>query len=170
MSNVPPPPRNIIAQTLIAKIKEWEAIKLQASVLKEKEMELRLQVVDLAFPQLKNNMDLKGTLTNKLPDGSEIKTEAKFNIKVDDEVLAASKEDLITEELIPIDLIFNYKPSLVAANYDKLTSEQRLKLADIVSFERATPSLKYIPAKPVAKEEAVKKTKKGALTEEDKPF
>ena len=167
MPNVPPAPRNIIAQTLMTKIKEWEALKVQAATLKEEELNLRLQIVELAFPQLKGNNDLKGTLTNTLPDGSEIKTEAKFNIKVDDEVLAASKEDLITIELIPIDLLFNYKPSLVQANYDKLTKEQKAKLSDVVSFERAQFNLKYIPPKPQAVPEA-KKSKKA--TKEEDPF
>lgn len=173
MSNVPPAPRNVIAQTIADKLKEWEEIKVKASVLSEQESILRLQIVELAFPQLKDNNDIKGTLTYKLPNGAEIKTEAKFNVKVDDEVLAASKEDLITVELVPIDLLFNYKPSLIQANYDKLTTEQKEKLSDIISFERAKANLKYVPPKPTEIQEPApkpKKSKSTALAEDDKPF
>ena len=130
-----------------AQVKSWLSLKDQIDALKEKELALRLEIVRAVFPAIEADPDLKGTLTCKFPDGSQIKTTAGFNVRIDAEALAASKEDLIAIDLIPIDLLFTYKPSLSTSNYDKIPADQRAKLSDILSFERATPALKFVPAK-----------------------
>lgn len=130
-------------------LQQWIDLKANLEILKETELGLRLNIVKLVFGDIDTNPDIKGTLTHNFKDGSNIKTEAKFNVKVDAEALSFSREELITNELIPIDLIFNYKPSLSTANYEKLTDSQKVKLSELLSFERATPSLKYNPPKEI---------------------
>lgn len=128
-------------------LQQWIDLKANLDTLKETELALRLNIVKLTFGDFETNPDIKGTLTYNFKDGSNIKSEAKFNVKVDAEALSFSREELITNELIPIDLIFNYKPSLSTSNYEKLTDSQKVKLSELLSFERATPSLKYNPPK-----------------------
>lgn len=131
-------------------LNKWLEIKNKMDALKEQELELRFEIINTAFPNLKDNADAEGVFTFEFSNGSNIKTDAKFNVKIDAEVLSSIKEELITEDLIPIDLIFNYRPTLSTSNYKKLNSDQREKLNTVLLFERATPTLKYNPPKPSA--------------------
>jgi len=113
----------------------WREMAAKLKRLKADEMTARKSIVDEFFPNAK-----KGTSRVTAAD-YELKCVVKYNASVDTSVLLAIKDTLTAEERACIE----WKPSLKEGAYNKLSQEQRARLAEAVTFKPASPALEITP-------------------------
>lgn len=118
------------SEELHKKCEQHRLLAIQLSEVKEKEMELRL---DICSEILKG----KKVGTNNFTEGGlKIKAVKKVNHKLDEDELSEVYDDMSDEETACI----KFKPSLIKKNYDALAESPILD--EVLTVEDATPSLK----------------------------
>lgn len=110
---------------------EWKDAQEQMRAWKEKEMELRLQICEQVFdPDACVEQTFKLTV-----DGINLKIVAKTNISIDKDQLDEAWDNLTEAE----QECFDFKPSLVKKNLDKL--DPGSVVFDMLIKKPATPTV-----------------------------
>lgn len=123
-----------------AALQIWYAKKRELADLKTSEVLLRKDMAAFYFPTPQvgtNRMDLGG--------GYDLKMVFKYNITVDEAAVENTTAAQIKKLKLPWDDLFVYKPSLVKAVYDDLTSEQKKFVDGLLDIKEATPDLDIVP-------------------------
>lgn len=120
----------------------WQQMAEQLEALKARELELRLQVAEIYFPEAGD----EGTTSMDLNDGWQLKLVKRVNRR-----LANSKgeTDAIVKQLPPevAEKAIAWKPELKLRDYKKLAPEFRAIIDSVVTTSPGTPSLKLVPPK-----------------------
>lgn len=120
---------------------EWEDAAARLTVLKAKEMDLRLKLIAGAFPNPK-----EGTNKHKLPDGRELVGQVKVTRKIDEAslpvILAAMREKGVANT----DRLVKYKPELAKSEWNTLSDEMKLIFSPAVIAVPGAPSFEVKPA------------------------
>lgn len=98
------------------------------------EQELRKQLSASFFPTPK-----EGTNVYPLGNGYKLKYAHKIDRKVDGDALAVSRSML--GEIVDINSLFEYRPSLSLANYRELTAEQQLAVDRVLIIKPGSGTL-----------------------------
>lgn len=128
----------------LEKLKEWQNAVTTLKSLIEKEALLRDEIYIAFFPNESNKTDAKGTFYEDLPNGWKIKVIAKMTAKLDEAAVPAIKTRLVELKVSNADLLFNYKPSIVAAEYKKLNTESKAIVDEAITEKPAKVSIELI--------------------------
>ena len=134
---------------LLEKLKSWQTAATQLEALKVQESELRDEVYKAFFPKESAIEDNKGTFYEDLPNGWKIQAVKKLTATLDETVVPAIKQKLVELKVSNADLLFKYKPSIVAAEYKKLTADSKAIVDDAISEKPAKVVIELIAPKPV---------------------
>lgn len=132
---------------LLEKLKEWQAASTLLDALKEKESLLRDEVYRLFFPTQFAIQDIKGTFYEDLPNGWKIQSTKKLTATLDETAVSAIKEKLIELKVSNADLLFKYKPSIVAAEYKKLNAESKAIVDNAITEKPSKVTIELIAPK-----------------------
>jgi hypothetical protein len=132
----------------LAKLKAWQTAAQQAKTATELESKLRDEVFKEAFPVEGAKQDSKGTFYEDLPNGWRLQAVTKLTAKLDEAAVPAIKEKLLEMKVIGVDTLFKYKPSLVAAEYKKLTVESKAVVDEAIKETPAKVVLELLAPKP----------------------
>ena len=119
----------------LAKLQKWQEAKQAAKAANEMEANLREELFKEAFPVESAKEDNKGTFYEDLPNNWKLQAVMKMTASLDEAAVPAVKEKLLELKVPNVDTLFKYKPSLVAAEYKKLTQEAR-DVVDIAISEK----------------------------------
>lgn len=119
----------------LEKLKLWSQAKISAAQATETESLLRTEIYAIAFPTQAAKQDAKGTFYEDLPNGWKIQAILKMNGALDESAVPSIKDKLTELKVSNVDTLFKYKPSLVAAEYKKLTEESRT-IVDTIIVEK----------------------------------
>lgn len=133
---------------LLEKLKQWQTASTQLETLKEQESLLRDEVYAAFFPKQAAIQDNKGTFYEDLPNGWKIQAVKKLSATLDETAVPAIKEKLIELKVSNADLLFKYKPSIVAAEYKKLNVESKAIVDEAISEKPAKVVIELIAPKP----------------------
>ena len=124
------------------KFTEWQHAQRQLAEIKEKEMQLRLEVGAHYFPEA----SAEGTHTIKLPEGWKLQYVTKVSRTLENK---KGETNSIASQLPPElrDGTISWKPSLKLKGYKNLPAEYRVLVDSIVTSKPSTPALKLIPPK-----------------------
>lgn len=131
----------------LEKLRLWNEAKLAAAKFTDIESALRLEVYALAFPKQASVIDTKGTFYEDLPNGWKIKAEAKMTAKLDEAAVPAIKEKLLELKVSNVDALFNYKPSLVAAEFKKLNDVSKAIVSEAITETPAKVTITLVETK-----------------------
>lgn len=131
-------PENEVTQEDLA---EWYRLQDQLKSIKNSEMLLRQKIFKGFFPT-----PVEGTNSHELPDGYVVKATHKLNREIDQGALGAYRERL-TEQGVNVDSLLSWKPSLVTAEYRKLTAEQRMLFDACLNIKPGSPSIEIVKPK-----------------------
>ena len=129
----------------LAKLKAWQSALKQAKESTELESKLRDEVFKEAFPVEAKKQDSKGTFYEDLPNGWRLQAITKLTAKLDESAVPAIKEKLLEMKVIGVDTLFKYKPSLVAAEYKKLTVESKAIVDEAIKETPAKVTIELLP-------------------------
>lgn len=118
------------------KLWAWAGVAKDLAELKEQEMTLRKELVTAFQPKRK-----VGTATINLPADWKIKIVQKDTVNIDEAALPAALEEM---EDGSEDSLIKYKPTLVAAEYKRLDSEQKKLLDEALMTKPGSPTLTLI--------------------------
>ncbi len=118
---------------------EWQVLTRLASELKGREMDLRKDLFDGAFPSPK-----EGANKHTLPDGRIIKGTHKMSRSVDQAVVVSVQRKLREELGTKTDELFPIKFSLAKKVYDTLTAAQKIIAQDAFTEKPSAPALEII--------------------------
>lgn len=142
MTQVPP---NIVT---MQDLMEWDSLKQQLNVIKNKEMLLRKKIFGAYFPN-----PVEGTNTAPLNAGYELKGKYNIDRSVDEAALVALSAEFAKEGII-VDQLIKRKPELVLKNYRELTAEQRHTFDQCLLIKPGSPALEIkLPASARTKNE-----------------
>lgn len=127
------------------KLMEWEAIVLQATVLKDREMTLRKELFAMAFPK-----PTEGTNKLEIGNGYLLKGDYKLNRRLDEAALPTVLGKLKEINYPLIDRLVKYKPDMSIAEYRKLTDEQRKIMDECLTTSPGSPTLEIVAPKATA--------------------
>lgn len=130
----------ITPEQMFAQLNAWYAKQKELRELKESEILLRKDLFKYYFPAPREG-------TNRLPLGGgwDLIAVQSLNRKVDEAVLDSMLKRLRVAK-VPVDALFVYKPSLVKAEYDALTDEQRAIVDECLTIEDGSPQMSIGPA------------------------
>ena len=134
---------------LLEKLKQWQNAATQLEALKVQESELRDEVYKAFFPKESAIKDNKGTFYEDLPNGWKIQANKKLTATLDEAAVPAIKEKLLEMKVSNTDLLFKYKPSIVAAEYKKLNADSKAVVDEAITEKPAKVVIELIAPKPV---------------------
>ena len=129
---------------ILATVLDWAKAKADLAVLKPREMELRLQVVEAVFGK-----PGRGTTRHELGQGRTLKVEVSPQAKIDQKALPGCIEKLKATGPVgelKADRLFSFKAELRMGEWKQLTDEERELFAGAVTIDDATPSLELLEA------------------------
>lgn len=126
---------------LHTKIGEWHTLQNQLTSMKEREMELRLEIFKAIFPT-----PTEGTNTADMPEGWKVKGTYKLSRTLDESALPAILEQL-RKKKVKTDTVILYKPSLDTKAYRLMDPDHRHLLEQAMVIKPGAPSLELIPPK-----------------------
>lgn len=132
----------------LAKLKAWQTAKAQAEAATELESKLRDEVFKEGFPVEAGKQDSKGTFYEDLPNGWRLQAVTKMTAKLDEAAVPAIKTKLLEMKVI-VDKLFKYKPSLVAAEYKKLSADAKDVVDTAIEEKPAKVVLSLVAPEPV---------------------
>lgn len=113
----------------------WYTLDKQLEKVKEQELDLRKKIAKSLFPNpIEGSKNYYG-----LGNGFELQMKHSINVSVDEDMYRAKKEDF-TAAGIPEDVV-KWKPSLVGAKYDALSTPQKRLIDKVISRRPGTPAL-----------------------------
>lgn len=116
----------------------WYKLSKELKALKVKESLLRKKIFHGAFPEPN-----EGTNSLVLTDGYCLKGKYTISRDIDIGSLGALKETL-RENKINVDILVNYKPSLVLREYRKLNEEERNLFDQCLIVKPGSPALEIV--------------------------
>ena len=128
----------------LEKLRLWSLTKEQINVvlfetkeritpLQNVENALREELYTLAFPKQSSEPSTKGTFWEDLPNGWKIKAEAKLTATLDEDAVPSIKAKLFEMQVANVDVLFKYKPSLVAAEFKKLNDASKAVVNEAIT-------------------------------------
>lgn len=123
-------------------LNRWYTVNEQLTKLKKEELSLRRELFAAAFSDPK-----EGSKENKLPlaDGFILQGDYKINRTVDPAVVSTLAKMPNVAPLV--ERLINYKPTLILSEWRKLSDEDRILVADMVTEKPGTPALKVVEPK-----------------------
>lgn len=137
---------NTTATDRFAVLKEWQAAAVQSKEAIERERNLRTQVVALFFA----DQDKEGTKYASLLNGWRLKTEFKFNYKIDSDAAHNVVNALRAKGEAgahAADKIFRYKPELALSIYKTLPPSFRELVDEAVTTSEGSAVVSLVPPK-----------------------
>ena len=142
----------------LEKLRLWAEAKGQISViqaeaakqlepLQNAENTLREELYALAFPNQSKEPSTKGTFWEDLPNGWKIKAEAKLTATLDEDAVPAIKAKLLEMQVSNVDVLFKYKPSLVAAEFKKLNDASKAVVNEAITEKPAKVTITLVEPK-----------------------
>lgn len=131
---------------------EWYKVQEELKKVKAREMILRMKVFKAFFPMPKEGtntveLDKHPILAGTEPTGFVLKGTSVISREVDDAATTALLPELTKRKINVSDLI-KRKPSLVVAEYRKLTEEEMQFFDQCLTIKPGSPSLEItLPAK-----------------------
>ena len=129
----------------LTKLQQWQKALGDKKAADELENSLREQLFKEAFPEEAAKEDSKGTFYEDLPNGWKLQAITKLTPTLDESAVPAIKEKLIEMKVANVDTLFKYKPSLVAAEFKKLTVEAKTVVNEAISEKPAKVALMLVP-------------------------
>lgn len=114
----------------------WYRVDQELAAIKTRELELRKALFARSFPT-----PTEGSANNKLPlaEGWILQGDYKINRSVDEAVVSALYKGDNTRALA--ERVFRWKPELNLKEYNALSPEDKLLVADAVTEKPGTPAL-----------------------------
>jgi hypothetical protein len=135
-----PPQQKLTPEVAYTQLQVWYGKKQELATLKTSEVLLRKDMAVFYFPTPSigtNRLDIGG--------GFDLKLVHKQNISVDEAAVDNVTAAQIKKLKLPWEDLFVYKPLLVKATYDDLTSEQKKFVDALLDIKDATPDLDIVP-------------------------
>jgi hypothetical protein len=145
-NQVPPAPDNATppeeqGQRYLQLLAEWQDTQRVLSGVKDREMELRLQLFAGAFPN-----PTEGTNTYTLPDGRKLKGGYTINRKLVITSVAPTIALLKASGVANADQLVKYTPELAKREWNALSPESKLVFSRAIVASPGAPSLEVVPA------------------------
>lgn len=120
---------------------EWIEVSAAQKRLAAKELMLRRQIFDAAFPD-----PVKGVNSLELADGRIVKGTYRINTTVDEAAVGAVKEQLraLGQNDVTADDVFKVKHSVSATALNKLSAEGKLIASRAIVSKPGTPTLEVV--------------------------
>lgn len=135
-------PEDVVTQNDLS---EWYSAADELKKIKFKEITLRKRIFGFFFKD-----PTEGTNNHDMDDGYTLKGVHKIDRKVDEGAFNSLK-DKFRESGINPDTLVEMKPSLVKAQYNKLTEEQRHLVDQMLIIKPGSPSISIVKPKAKAK-------------------
>ena len=134
-----------LAKEEINTVQAWATKQLEP--LQNVESTLREELYALAFPNQALEPSTKGTFWEDLPNGWKIKAEAKLTATLDEDAVPAIKAKLLEMQVSNVDVLFKYKPSLVAAEFKKLNDASKAVVNEAITEKPAKVTITLVEPK-----------------------
>lgn len=127
-----------VSDDLSQAITDWSYAEGQRSHWVAREAALRKRITGEVFP-----LEEPGTHKVRLPYGMALRAEFRVNYSVDKEALEEYRTDGTVATILK-KVIF-YKPDLVVKEWNSLTTDDKAKVANLVTEKGGMPKLELLP-------------------------